>query len=361
MFNQIFKNKRVLVTGDTGFKGSWLALWLKELGANVYGISNPPILKYCNYNLCSLKDIINHTNLDIRDDTLLIEKLKKIKPHIVFHLAAQPLVLESYKNPKDTFATNVMGVVNVFEAIRQIDSIKVFINVTSDKCYKNNEWYWGYRENDMLGGKDPYSASKSASEIISESYIQSFFNSQNSANIGTVRAGNVIGAGDWAKNRIIPDFFRSIKTNKVLNIRSPHSTRPWQHVLEPLSGYLDLASRLYIDGNKYQGSWNFGPKNEINHSVIDLVNELKKYTKRIDINFETELTNNFESKYLKLDISKAISQMGWLPVFDFFETIKFTVEGYLNDLSNDSALENRLETINQYSKKAAKLELPWTK
>jgi len=247
-FNNVYKNKKVLITGDTGFKGSWLTIWLKELGADVYGYALPPLRDEDNFVKCNLNEKIHHINGDIRDKEHLFKFFDEVKPDIAFHLAAQPLVLESYKNPHYTFETNLMGTVNFFEAVRGTQSVKVAVNITSDKCYQNNEWIWGYRENDAMGGKDPYSASKGASELITQSYLNSFFVKEGTANIASARAGNVIGGGDWADYRIVPDFFKAIEKNDVLKLRYPEATRPWQHVLEPLSGYLNLAMKLFLEG-----------------------------------------------------------------------------------------------------------------
>lgn len=259
-YQGIFNNKKVLITGDTGFKGSWLAIWLLELGADVYGYALPPKTRLDNFVVAGLDKKINHQTGDIRNKENLQKYFNEVKPDFAFHLAAQPLVLESYSNPHYTFDTNLMGTVNFFESVRNTDSVKAALNITSDKCYKNNNWVWGYRENDPMGGKDPYSASKGCSELITDSYLNSFFiNSE--CNIASVRAGNVIGAGDWADYRIVPDYFRAMQSNKKLVVRNPNATRPWQHVLEPLTGYLLLASKLFTN-KKFCGGWNFGPKDE---------------------------------------------------------------------------------------------------
>ncbi|MBT4662582.1 MAG: CDP-glucose 4,6-dehydratase [Candidatus Marinimicrobia bacterium] len=353
MFADIYKGKKVLITGDTGFKGSWLALWLLELDADVYGYALPPERDEDNFVVCGLERMFHHTDGDVRELKSLLQLFDKIHPDIVFHLAAQPLVLESYNDPHETFATNVMGTVNLFEAVRLTPSVKVAINVTSDKCYKNNEWIWGYRENDPMGGKDPYSASKGASEIITSSYMSSFFKNEGTANIASVRAGNVIGAGDWAENRIIPDYFRAKKSNTELVIRNPNATRPWQHVLEPLSGYMHLASELYNMGKTFQGGWNFGPLDEMNRTVAELIEKLGKLDNNTNIVYNNT-EDNLEANLLKLDISKAVSQLNWMPVLDFEETLKYTIEGYLSDLDGNSAIGDRLKTIEFYTEAAKK-------
>ena len=359
MFSDVFKGKKVLVTGDTGFKGSWLALWLLELGAEVYGYSLPAERDEDNYVVCGLENKLEHFDGDIRDMKILVDYFSKIRPDIVFHLAAQSLVLESFKDPVETFSTNIMGTVNIFEAVLRTPSVKVAINVTSDKCYQNNEWIWGYRENDPMGGKDPYSASKSASEIITSPYLFSFFSDKNTANVASVRAGNVIGAGDWAENRIVPDYFRAKKSNTQLVIRNPSATRPWQHVLEPLSGYMDLASRLYSGDKSFQGGWNFGPLDEMSQTVGDLVENISKYDENTNY-FFGKTKHDLEANLLKLDISKAVSQLHWMPVMDFKETIKYTVEGYLSDLAGNSAKDDRLKTIKSYTKVAHTQKIAWS-
>ena len=353
MFSDTYRGKKILITGNTGFKGSWLALWLLELGADVYGYALPPEREEDNFVVCELEQKMHHSEGDVRELDSLLGCFRKIQPEIIFHLAAQSLVLESYKKPHDTLSTNVLGTVNIFEAIRHTPSIKVAINVTSDKCYQNNEWIWGYREHDPMGGKDPYSASKGASEIITSSYIQSFFSNDNTSNVASVRAGNVIGAGDWAENRIIPDYFRAKKSNTQLVIRNPNATRPWQHVLEPLSGYMHLASTLYNEGKTFQGGWNFGPLDGINRTVTELIEEIVKHDSNNDVVYDNS-NNNLEANLLKLDISKAVSQLNWMPVLDFEETLKYTIEGYLSDLDGNSAIGDRLKTIEFYTEAAKK-------
>ena len=317
-------------------------LWLRLL---------PPEREDDNYVICQVDQPINHTNGDIRDLASLVKVFNDTKPEIVFHLAAQPLVLESYKSTHKTFTTNVIGSVNFFEAVRQTPSVKVAINVTSDKCYHNNEWVWGYRETDPIGGEDPYSASKGASEIITASYQSSFFSDQGTTNIASARAGNVIGAGDWSENRIVPDYFRATKTNTPLIIRNPLASRPWQHVLEPLGGYLLLAYKLYQDGKTFQGAWNFGPLEGMNRKVETLIEEMAKQTPNPRYVFEKP-QDQHEAHSLQLDIAKAVNQLHWRPVMDFAETVKRTVSGYLSDLAGNAALEDRLQTIRSYSKTA---------
>lgn len=360
LFNNIFKNKKVLITGDTGFKGSWLAIWLNELGANVYGYALPPKREEDNFVKCNLVKKIHHIDGDIRDLEKITNYFKEVQPEFVFHLAAQPLVLESYKNPHYTFETNIMGTVNFFEAIRKTESVKVALNITSDKCYQNNEWVWGYRENDPMGGKDPYSASKGCSELITNAYLNSFFFNDNYCKIASARAGNVIGGGDWADYRIVPDFFRSIKKNEKLVVRNPNAIRPWQYILEPLSGYLLLASKLYETGNKYSGGWNFGPIDKTNHKVSELIDALIKYYGKGEVIYDDKSEKLNEANTLKLDISKAIWNLKWFPTLDFLEFIKFTVDGYEAELNENDVYEKRVVQINSYIKKAEQKNIDWS-
>jgi CDP-glucose 4,6-dehydratase len=357
-FWNCYKGKKIIVTGHTGFKGSWLAIWLKQLGAEVYGYALAPTAAEDNFVTCNLQNEIHHHEGDVRDAAALTSYFKKIQPDIVFHLAAQPLVLLSYQDPVGTFETNLMGVVNFFEAVRQTPSVKVAVNVTSDKCYDNKEWVWGYRENDPMGGKDPYSASKGCAELITNSYMHSFFN-QSECLVASARAGNVIGGGDWAKDRIVPDYFRAVKAGQKLTIRNPYATRPWQHVLEPLSGYLNLAATMYTEGRAYCGGWNFGPEDTANYSVKHLIDKMLA----IDANGGYEIPENtvkpHEAHLLKLDISKAVNQLNWRPALSFNETVEFTVSGYTDDLAGQDILEKRIKQIKLYTDKALQKEIAW--
>jgi CDP-glucose 4,6-dehydratase len=356
MFHQFYKGKRVLLTGHTGFKGSWLSLWLTKLGAEVYGYSLEPLTSDDNFVQCKLEGLLNHRVGDVRNPEDLSAYFREVKPHVAFHLAAQPLVLESHRDPRTTFETNVMGTVNFFEAVRQSDSVRVAINVTSDKCYDNKEWVWGYKETDPLGGHDPYSASKGCSEIVTASYISSFLNKQ--CLVASVRAGNVIGGGDWSENRIVPDFFKAIRRNEKLKIRNPLSIRPWQHVLEPLSGYLWLASRM--EKEQLGGSsWNFGPSMDNHATVGTLINSIIANCKRGG--FEVQALDNppHEAHYLKLDISKAISVLDWRPALEFSKTIEFTVKGYIDQLEGKDLKDCRLDQIDQYTSTAKAADIAW--
>ncbi len=357
IFNNIYEGKTVLVTGDTGFKGSWLSIWLLNLGAKVVGYALKPKTENDNYVICNLNDKITHINGDIREYKLLHKIFLEYEPEIVFHLAAQTLVLDSYKDPATTFSTNVMGTINLFEAARNTPSVKVAINITSDKCYENREWIYGYREIDPMGGKDPYSASKAASEIITSSYLHSFFNMDNTANIASVRAGNVIGGGDWADNRIFPDCMRALMGCKPIVVRNPEAVRPWQHVLEPLSGYLSLGSLLYRKGKNYSGAWNFGPLSKNMVSVKQLVEETIKQWGSGKYIFENKEHNNDEANILHLDISKAINTLRWYPVFDFRQTLKFAIEEYrVDNLSTEEIFDQRTAHIEKYVELRKKLE-----
>lgn len=328
-----FNGKRVLITGHTGFKGSWLALWLKSLGASISGFSLPPPTEPSHFSLLSLNDNIRHVVGDIRDPGALHKLFRETEPEIVFHLAAQALVSDSYTDPKYTFDVNVGGTVNILEAIRACKSVKAAIIVTSDKCYENNEWIWGYRESDPLGGSDPYSASKGAAEIVCASYLRSFFQASGDRRTGiaTVRAGNVIGGGDWARDRIVPDVVRALANGTELSLRNPNAIRPWQHVLEPLSGYLYLASQLYASPDRFSGAWNFGPKNTANTTVGELVKMFSSlWQNGNDDSFPARLVNTgfHEASFLCLSIDKALYRLGWSPVMDVSTAVESTVAWY---------------------------------
>src|SRR4030043_182379 len=281
MFNNCYKNKRVLVTGHTGFKGSWLLIWLKELGADLIGYALEPPTQPNNFEACQLEKKITHIHGDVRNLDYLLEVFKKYKPEFVFHLAAQSLVRRSYEEPKLTFDTNIGGTVNLLEAVRLVPSVKVLVNITSDKCYDNREWIWGYRENDPMGGHDPYSASKGCAELVFAAYLKSYFSKSSSEASGiglaSVRAGNVIGGGDWGKYRLIPDFVHALVKNQPVEIRNPWAIRPWQHVLEPLRGYLWLGVLLHESPGTYSGPWNFGPNDSDHLKVEEVVNSFIEF------------------------------------------------------------------------------------
>jgi len=347
-FNNIYKGKKVLITGHTGFKGSWLAIWLIELGADVYGYALAPISEMDNFATCKLQDKLHHTEGDVRDGAKLQAYFQQVQPDFAFHLAAQPLVLLSYQDPVGTFDTNMMGTVNFWEAVRNTPSVKAAVNVTTDKCYDNKEWVWGYRENDPMGGKDPYSASKGCSELITSSYLESFFKTEGTCNIASARAGNVIGGGDWALDRIIPDYFRAYQKGQRLEIRNPYATRPWQHVLEPLSGYLNLGAELFLKGKEFSGGWNFGPEDMSNYSVKDLIDEILSSDQTAGYIIPENTVKLHEAVLLKLDISKAVNFLNWKPVLSFKETVKFTLIGYLDDMSGSDTYNSRVKQIEEY-------------
>jgi len=360
-FFDVYKGKKVLITGHTGFKGSWMAIWLKELGAEVYGYALAPYSEMDNFVTTKLKAQIHHREGDVRDGDNLKQYFLEVQPDFAFHLAAQPLVLLSYQDPVTTFDTNLMGTVNFFEAVRATPSVKVAVNVTTDKCYDNKEWVWGYRENDPMGGKDPYSASKGCSELITSSYQESFFKGEGTCNIASARAGNVIGGGDWALDRIIPDYFRAYKRGEKLEIRNPHATRPWQHVLEPLSGYLNLGAELALKGKFFSGGWNFGPEDVTNYSVKQLIDRMLEMDNKGGY-FVPESSNKLhEAVLLKLDISKAANYLQWKPVLSFEETVEFTLSGYLADLDPTKDIYvARKEQIAAFTAKAILKKIKWS-
>ncbi len=329
-FDNIFKGKTVLVTGHTGFKGSWLCIWLNELGAKVVGYALEPYTENDNFVVSKLWDKIESNIGDVSDYESLKVIFDACQPEIVFHLVAQPLVRLSYRQPKLTYETNIGGTVNLLECCRNSDSVKVIINVTSDKCYKNKEWIWGYREIDELGGHDPYSSSKACSEIITSAYRKSFFTEQIKF-VSTVRAGNVIGGGDWREDRLVPDCIKALKNNKPIGIRNPQSVRPWQYVLEPLYGYLLLASKMWEDGEKYSGAWNFAPDRSSVITVGELVKRLIGYWGCGEFEDLSEgLAQPHEAKLLMLDNSKAVNLLGWKPVLSIDEAIEKIARWYKN-------------------------------
>lgn len=332
IFDNFYKGKKVLITGHTGFKGSWLSIWLHQLGAEVIGIALDPFSERDNYVLSGIKDKITDIRGDIRDGTFLKEIFQKYQPEIVFHLAAQPLVRLSYDIPVETYETNVMGTIHVMEAIRVTESVKIGIMITTDKCYENKEQIWGYRENEPMGGYDPYSSSKGAAEIAIASWRQSFFNPKeflkHQKSIASVRAGNVIGGGDWALDRIIPDCIKALEDGNSIDIRSPKAIRPWQHVLEPLSGYMHLATKIWNEPTKYCEGWNFGPKTESIATVWDIASKVVQNYGKGELKDLSDANALHEAKLLMLDISKAKFELGWEPRMNIDQTIELTIDWY---------------------------------
>jgi CDP-glucose 4,6-dehydratase len=345
--SKFYKNKKVFITGHTGFKGSWLTSVLLKFGAKITGFSLNDEKRKNYENFINYKKIKNIYG-NVCDYKKLKNEIKKSKPHIIFHLAAQPLVAESYINPLETFNTNFIGSVNIFEISKELN-IKSIVVITSDKCYLNKEILRGYREQDELGGKDPYSASKASVEIAFQSYLQSFFYKKKNTGIATARAGNVIGGGDWSKNRIIPDCIKTIKKQKNLVIRNPLSTRPWQHVLEPISGYLILAKKLYETPKKFSGSWNFGPRNKETKNVYDVANIIIKnvYAKK-SIKIIYQKANFKEANLLKLNSNKANKILKWSTKWSMPQALKKTAEWYDIYLRKKNTREVTNNQIKEY-------------
>lgn len=358
-FDNVYQGKRVLITGHTGFKGSWLTLWLTSLGAKVIGVSAYLPSDPCNFIVLGLKDKMRHIEADVRD----LDNLKKIfissQPEIVFHLAAQALVKKSHTDPKLTFDTNVTGTVNILECIRATPSVKTAVIITSDKCYQNVEWPWGYRENDRLGGDDPYSASKACAEIVSHAYIKSFFK-EAYPRIATVRAGNVIGGGDWANDRIVPDVVKAFSSNEAATVRNPNATRPWQHVMEPLSGYLWLGANLLKSHDLHGESFNFGPDQKVNKTVKELLETFLVYWDGGRWNHKRSMEGKKENILLKLSCDKALHFLEWHAVLLFEDTVRLTAEWYKAYYSgNENIYEFSLSQIRYYVSEADKQALPW--
>lgn len=322
---EFWQGKKVFITGHTGFKGSWLCLWLNLLGAEVTGYALQPPTQPSLFELCRIDQVVTSIIGDVRDCDVLTNAMLMAAPEIVIHMAAQPLVRKSYENPVETYAINVMGTVNLFEAVRQCSSVKAVVNITTDKCYENKEWLWGYRENEQLGGYDPYSNSKACSELVTAGYRSSFFNPQeyhkHRVAIASARAGNVIGGGDWAMDRLIPDCIQALINNKKIIIRNPHAVRPWQHVLEPLGGYLLLARNLYEHGSIFAEGWNFGPDDNDAKSVEWIVRKMCTLWGN-EASYEVDNGQQpHEAHYLKLDCSKAKVKLGWQSILTLEQTL----------------------------------------
>lgn len=357
MLQETFKNKTVFITGHTGFKGSWMSMLLKKLGAKVVGYSLAPPTNPSLYKVAKIDTLIDKSYIeDITDYTKLFRALNESKPDMVIHLAAQALVKESYSHPIETYATNVMGTVNLLEAVRYMDSIKVVLNVTTDKCYENKEWLWAYRENERMGGYDPYSNSKSCSELVTSSFRNSFYNPldygvTHHIALASARAGNVIGGGDWAKDRLIPDFIKAIVNNSELKIRSPHAIRPWQHVLEPLIGYLYLCTYLWSDGVKYAEGWNFGPNEDDVQSVEWIAQTIcRLWGEDASYNIDTNV-HPHEATYLKLDCSKAKLRLNWKPKWNLKEALQSIVEWNKAYLDGQNMRDFSIKQIEEYLNK----------
>lgn len=352
VLGNFYKGKRVLITGHTGFKGSWLSIWLNHLGAEIVGVSLDPSSRKDNYVLAGIGNEITDIREDIRNGELLKDIFQRYQPEIVFHLAAQPLVRLSYDIPVETYEINVMGTINVMEAIRVTDSVKIGIMVTTDKCYENKEQIWGYRENEPMGGYDPYSSSKGAAEIAISSWRRSFFNplefEKHGKSIASVRAGNVIGGGDWAPNRIIPDCIRALEDCRPVEIRNPKSVRPWQHVLEPLNGYMCLAMKMWYEPMEYCEGWNFGPFSESISTVWEVASKLVEYYGQGELRDLHNPDALHESNLLMLDISKAQQKLNWKPKMSMDETLKLTVDWYKR-YRTENAYSLCVEQINTFS------------
>lgn len=345
--SNFWKDKRVFLTGHTGFKGSWLNAWLSRLGAKVYGYSLEPDQIPNLFDAMELSKQSHGEFGDIRNFSQLGEAIKKFRPEIIFHLAAQPLVRKSYVDPISTYSTNIMGTVNLLEAVRNVASVRAVVNITTDKCYENNEWCWGYRENEPMGGHDPYSASKGCSELITSSYINSFFQHTN-IGLASARAGNVIGGGDWSADRLVPDMLQALSLGDHPKIRNPYSIRPWQHVLEPLSGYIKLAMELYNEPVKYSGAWNFGPLDHDCRRVEWVADELCNCWDS-GVTWVSQADDGpHEARYLKLDISKASTLLGWKPRWGVERAIKNTVIWHKEYTNGNDAFELILNQIKEY-------------
>lgn len=361
LFSGIYRNKKVLITGTTGFKGSWLALWLQELGAEVLGFSLPANTTPSHFNLLNLS--MQNIYGDIRDLQILKKTFQDFQPDIVFHMAAQALVLPSYADPIETYTTNVTGSLNIYEAARSTPSVKAIVSITTDKVYENKEWDWGYRENDRLGGYDPYSSSKACMEIMTSSYRNSFLNLKDFGNkhhilLATARAGNVIGGGDWAAQRLIPDIARSTSAGQTVVVRNPHSTRPWQFVLEPLAGYLNLGKKLLEKDTFFAQAWNFGPSEPAEWSVEKVL----LYAKTVwpSLHYKVDAAEkSHEAKLLKLDCTMAQKYLAWQPIWTTEETLKHTMNWYKNFYENDNLCTQ--QDLKAFVSSAIDKKLDWAK
>ena len=347
--HEFWRGKKVLVTGHTGFKGGWLSLWLQQLEAEVYGFALPPLTKSNLFERADVAKNMTSISGDIRDLQGVKKEFLNIQPDIVIHMAAQALVRYSYQNPVETYQTNVMGTLHVLEAIRECDSVLAAVIVTTDKCYENKEWVWPYRENDSLGGHDPYSSSKACVELLVTSYRKSYFSGNQKVSIATARAGNVIGGGDWSEDRLIPDVIKSFCHGEIVKIRNPDAIRPWQHVLEPLSAYLLLAEKLYNEGCEYAEAWNFGPKIESAQSVRWIVEQMAQRWKGATWEIE-ESQQLHEAQSLKLDSTKAYEQLDWQARWTLAEALQKTTSWYLAEQTEMDMKQVCLEQIELFNK-----------
>lgn len=353
-FADVYAGRRVLLTGHTGFKGSWLALWLRQLGAQVTGLALSPGTRPNHWDLLGL-DLPEH-RVDLRDDQAVLEAVDQTRPEMVFHLAAQSLVRRSYQAPLDTWSTNVLGTVNLLDACRVIPGVRAIIAVTSDKCYENRDWVWGYRETDRLGGHDHYSASKAAAELVVASYRRAHFHRDGSPAIATARAGNVIGGGDWAEDRLIPDLVRAVARGMPLQVRYPGATRPWQHVLESLSGYLSLGWRLLDEGHCFADAWNFGPDSHSDRTVLATLEGMRAYWPGVRWEIQ-DAPQPHEAMFLRLDSAKARQRLGWQSVWGFAEALRATSEWYRGHL--ETGVPRSAEQLGAYVSAAHAAGLPW--
>jgi len=343
-----WKGKRVFLTGHTGFKGGWTVLWLQRLGAIVKGYALEPNTTPSLFEIANIGDGIESEFGDIRDLYRLKKSLLDFSPEIVIHMAAQPLVRLSYQDPVGTYETNIMGTVNLFEAVRACASVKAVVNVTTDKCYENNEWVWGYRENEAMGGHDPYSSSKGCSELVTSAYRRSFFGNDSKVSLASARAGNVIGGGDWSQDRLIPDALSAFDENRPVVIRNPFSTRPWQHVLEPISGYLTLAEKLYTDDESYAEAWNFGPKDQDVKSVGEVMDYLVAHWPA-DVSWDLDGSlQPHEAQLLKLDISKVETKLKWEPRWGLIMTLQSIIDWHQSWLNGSDMRRVTLGQIIKY-------------
>jgi CDP-glucose 4,6-dehydratase len=349
---EFWTNKKVFITGHTGFKGSWLTLLLHKLGSEIYGYALDPPTNPNLYHTARIVELIDSTIGDIRDFPFLLKTLQRIKPEIIIHMAAQPLVRESYKNPRETYEVNVMGTVNLLESIRHLPNVKAVVNVTTDKCYENREWDWGYREIEPMGGYDPYSNSKGCSELVTSAFRNSFFNpkeyQKHGVAIASARAGNVIGGGDWAEDRLIPDFFRAIFKGEKVSIRSPYAIRPWQFVLEPLTGYLLLAEKLFTNGPEYAEAWNFGPDDMDTQNVEWIIDNLSSLWGEFASFSIDKFPQPHEAHFLKLDCSKSKARLKWQPRWNIEVALKSIVDWNKAFIKNDDIRQTCFNQIDRY-------------